>query len=183
MHTAIKPSGDVRRARRTLPRLIAVLGLTLMAAFSSLKPAFAVQPDEVLADAALEARARALSHGLRCLVCQNQSIDDSDAPLARDLRILVRERLVAGDTDEQVLEFIVARFGDFVLLKPPVNRSTLLLWIMPLVLLAGGIIFAARTMRSQQVPASGAALSADEERALGELMQTPKAPPQSATDR
>ncbi|HEX6612068.1 MAG TPA: cytochrome c-type biogenesis protein, partial [Hyphomicrobiaceae bacterium] len=99
--------------------------------------AHAVEPDEVLADRALEARARQLSAELRCLVCQNQSIDDSDAPLARDLRILVRERLTAGDSDRQVLEFLVARYGEFVLLRPPFNWQTALLWLIgPLVLLA-----------------------------------------------
>jgi cytochrome c-type biogenesis protein CcmH len=183
MRAAKRSSEVMRRASLAVRRLVAVLALGFLAAASPLAPALAVQPDEVLADAKLEARARALSHGLRCLVCQNQSIDDSDAPLARDLRILVRERLTAGDTDEQVLEFLVARFGDFVLLKPPVNRSTMLLWMTPLVLLVGGIIFAARALRSQQVPASGAALSSDEERALTELMKTSKSPSQTTTDR
>src|SRR5436305_11664506 len=95
----------------------------------------AVQPDEVLADSALEARARALSQELRCMVCQNQSIDDSDAPLARDLRILVRERLTSGDSDKQVIDFLVARYGQFVLLKPQFSWDTLLLWVSPFVLL------------------------------------------------
>ncbi|HEY1152836.1 MAG TPA: cytochrome c-type biogenesis protein [Pseudolabrys sp.] len=98
-------------------------------------PAFAVQPDEVLKDPALEARARTLSRDLRCMVCQNQSIDDSDAPLARDLRILVRERLTAGDSDKQVIDFLVARYGDFVLLKPPLTAQTMLLWFTPLLVL------------------------------------------------
>src|SRR5215475_9445743 len=88
----------------------------------------AVQPDEILPDPALEARARALSRDLRCMVCQNQSIDDSDAPLARDLRILVRERLTAGDSDTQVIDFLVARYGEFVLLKPRLAGHTLILW-------------------------------------------------------
>ena len=92
----------------------------LMLAFA---PAHAVQPDEILPDAKLEERARHLSRELRCMVCQNQSIDDSDAPLARDLRLLVRERLKAGDSDQQVLDFLTARYGDFVLLKPPLNRE------------------------------------------------------------
>ncbi|MGD9769953.1 MAG: cytochrome c-type biogenesis protein [Pseudolabrys sp.] len=98
-------------------------------------PAFAVQPDEVLKDPVLEARARTLSRDLRCMVCQNQSIDDSDAPLARDLRILVRERLTAGDSDRQVIDFLVARYGDFVLLKPPLTGETALLWFTPLLVL------------------------------------------------
>jgi cytochrome c-type biogenesis protein CcmH len=100
--------------------------------------AFAVQPDEMLPDPALEARARVLSQELRCLVCQNQSIDDSEAPLARDLRILLRERLKAGDTDRQVLDFLVARYGEFVLLKPPLAWHTALLWLGPPTLLAVG---------------------------------------------
>src|SRR3954463_12760663 len=93
-------------------------------------PAFAVQPDEILADPVLEARARVLSKELRCMVCQNQSIDDSDAPLARDLRLLVRERIATGDTDGQVLDFLVARYGEFVLLKPRFEWHTLLLWLL-----------------------------------------------------
>jgi cytochrome c-type biogenesis protein CcmH len=107
--------------------------------------ALAVQPDEVLADPALEARARVLSKELRCMVCQNQSIDDSDAPLARDLRLLVRERLSAGDSNAQVLDFLVARYGEFVLLKPRLNSRTALLWLMPaLVFLIGAFaLFAA----------------------------------------
>src|SRR5437879_7288305 len=96
-----------------------------------LSPAIALGPDEVLSDAALEARARALSKELRCMVCQNQSIDDSDAPLARDLRILVRERLQAGDNDRQVIDFLVARYGEFVLLKPRLSPHTAMLWLGP----------------------------------------------------
>lgn len=100
----------------------------------------AVQPDEIMADPAQEARARALSRELRCMVCQNQSIDDSDASLARDLRLLVRERIAAGDSDAQVIDFLVARYGAFVLLKPQFNNETLLLWLLPpLVLLGGGL--------------------------------------------
>jgi cytochrome c-type biogenesis protein CcmH len=103
-------------------------------------PACAVQPDEVLPDPVLEQRARALSQGLRCMVCQNQSIDDSDAPLARDLRLLVRERLVKGDTDRQVLDFLVDRYGEFVLLQPRLGWRTSLLWVAPPALLIGGVI-------------------------------------------
>jgi cytochrome c-type biogenesis protein CcmH len=111
--------------------LSVVVGLTAMS------PAGAVQPDEVLQDPALEARARALSAGLRCLVCQNQSIDDSDAPLAKDLRVLVRERLKAGDSDEEIIAFVVSRYGEFVLLKPRFLPQTWLLWLAtPLVFLA-----------------------------------------------
>src|SRR4029079_764971 len=97
--------------------------------------AWAVEPGEKLADPGLEARARAISQELRCLVCQNQSIDDSNAELARDLRVIVRERLEAGDTDAQVLAFVEARYGEFVLLRPPFNLHTLLLWLAPCVLL------------------------------------------------
>src|SRR5690349_12490253 len=121
---------------------ILVVALAMVSAF----PAHAVQPDEVLPDAALEARARNLSRELRCMVCQNQSIDDSDAPLARDLRLLVRERLKAGDSDKQIFDFLVARYGDFVLLKPRFTSHTALLWLLPaLVLLAGAAaLFALR---------------------------------------
>lgn len=111
-------------------------------------PALAVQPDEILPDAALEARARALSAHLRCLVCQNQSIDDSDATLARDLRLIIRERLQAGDSDAQVMEFLVDRYGDFVLLKPPFKPVTYLLWAGPfLVLFSGGLYLFLRRRR------------------------------------
>lgn len=110
--------------------------------FAALYQVHAVLPDEVLQDPALEARARDISSHLRCLVCQNESVDDSNAPLARDLRILVRERLKAGDTDRQVIDFLVARYGEFVLLKPRLNEDTLLLWLAPLliIVIAGGAI-------------------------------------------
>lgn len=98
----------------------------------------AVQPDEIMSDPVKEARARELSRELRCMVCQNQSIDDSDAPLARDLRLLVRERIAAGDSNSQVLDFLVARYGEFVLLKPRFERQTMLLWLLAPLLLAGG---------------------------------------------
>jgi cytochrome c-type biogenesis protein CcmH len=113
---------------------------TLLFLFVASASAFAVQPDEVLPDPALEARARALSQELRCLVCQNQSIDDSDALLARDLRLLLRERLKNGDSDKQVLDFLVARYGEFVLLRPPLGWNTILLWLTPGLLLAAGVI-------------------------------------------
>ncbi|WP_072394410.1 cytochrome c-type biogenesis protein [Hyphomicrobium sp. CS1BSMeth3] len=138
--------------------------------------AHAVQPNEVLKDPALEARARALSAQLRCLVCQNQSIDDSDAPLAKDLRLLVRERLVAGDSDQEVTRFLVARYGEFVLLRPPLSGNTLLLWLTPLLLLAaaaGGIgwrLAAARKVRAPPAP-----LTADEQRRLAGLLKEPPA--------
>ena len=100
--------------------------------------AYAVQPDEIMMDPAKEARARDLSRELRCMVCQNQSIDDSDAPLARDLRLLVRERIASGDSDIQVIDFLVARYGEFVLLKPRLTPRTLLLWLLPPTVLALG---------------------------------------------
>jgi cytochrome c-type biogenesis protein CcmH len=112
-----------------------------------LTPAHAVQPDEILKDPVLEARARHLSQELRCLVCQNQSIDDSNAELARDLRVLVRERLTAGDSDDAVLAFVEARYGEFVLLRPRVALHTALLWLTPLLLLAGTALFVWRRAR------------------------------------
>lgn len=116
-------------------------------------PALAVQPDEVLSDPALEARARALSADLRCLVCRNQSIDDSNAELARDLRLLVRERLVAGDSDQQVLDYLVDRYGVYVLLDPPISNSTLILWYAPVLLLGlGGVVVALVLIRRRAVP-------------------------------
>jgi cytochrome c-type biogenesis protein CcmH len=110
----------------------------VVAAMLGSPAAYAVQPDEIMADSAKEARARDLSRELRCMVCQNQSIDDSDAPLARDLRLLVRERIGAGDSDSQVIDFLVARYGEFVLLKPRFTPHTLLLWLLPPLALAGG---------------------------------------------
>lgn len=119
-------------------RLMAIVALVLVAGLPS--ALHAVQPDEVMHDPAKEARARALSRELRCMVCQNQSIDDSEAPLARDLRLLVRERIASGDSDKQVLDFLVARYGEFVLLKPPLKEHTLILWFLtPAVLLGGGV--------------------------------------------
>lgn len=138
------------RNRRSL---LAACLLAMLAPVS----AFAVQPDEILADPALEARARALSAELRCLVCQNQSIDDSDAPLARDLRLLVRERLKANDSDEQVMAYIVERYGDFVLLKPPVNSSTLLLWVTPVLALLAALLLAYKGVFRRSVAVAGIA--------------------------
>src|SRR6185503_10579895 len=113
--------------------------------------AFAVQPDEIMADAGKEARARELSRELRCMVCQNQSIDDSEAPLARDLRLLVRERIAAGDSDNQVIDFLVTRYGEFVLLKPRFNPHTLVLWLLPpLALLGGGFALWHYSRRREQ---------------------------------
>jgi cytochrome c-type biogenesis protein CcmH len=131
-------------------------------------PAHAVQPSEMLADPDLEARARALSAELRCMVCQNQSIDDSDAPLAADIRVLLRERIEAGDSDREVLDFLVARYGEFILLKPRFNAHTALLWITPFaVLLLGGGIAALSWRRGR--PAEAAPLDAGEQEALRRL--------------
>ena len=129
----------------------------------------AVQPDELLADPKLEARARTLSAELRCMVCQNQSIDDSGAQLARDLRLLVRERLTAGDTDQQVLDYLVARYGDFVLLKPPLDRETALLWAMPVLVLGAGGVGLWLARRRGAKPAAVAPLSRDEQARVDEL--------------
>ncbi len=134
-------------------------------------PALAVNPDEVLADPALEARARALSAHLRCMVCQNQSIDDSNAELARDLRLLVRERLKQGASDEAVLDYVVSRYGEFVLLQPRFSVRNLVLWTTPVaLLLAGGIamVFIARRRRGQ---ATGTELSQDEQARLEKLLE------------
>jgi cytochrome c-type biogenesis protein CcmH len=134
-------------------------------------PAFAVEPDEILPNATLEARARAISAGLRCLVCQNQSIDDSNAPLARDLRLLVRERLKAGDSDQQIVDFIVARYGEFVLLKPRFERQTVLLWFAtPAVFLAAILLIASAYRRRKAAQEQMAPLSVNEERRLNKLL-------------
>jgi cytochrome c-type biogenesis protein CcmH len=148
-----------------LGTLIAAIMLGVLAAM----PASAVQPGEVLVDPALEARARSLSSELRCMVCQNQSIDDSDAELAHDLRVLVRERLSAGDTNEQVLDFVVARYGEFVLLKPRFSLRNALLWGTPIVLLLVGGIFVVVAGRRQKV--AGNPLSAEETAALKEILR------------
>ncbi|MFN3547610.1 MAG: cytochrome c-type biogenesis protein CcmH [Mesorhizobium sp.] len=129
----------------------------------------AVLPDEVLDDPALEARARELSTHLRCLVCQNQSIDDSNAELARDLRVLVRERLVAGDTNEEVIDFVVSRYGEFVLLKPRMNLRNLALWATPLVVIGAGGVFLLTRRRRKAGP--GDRLSAEEEARLGKILE------------
>jgi cytochrome c-type biogenesis protein CcmH len=114
--------------------------LLVVLALVGATPLYAVQVDEILPDAKLEARARAISHDLRCMVCQNQSIDDSEAPLARDLRLLVRERLKAGDSDTQVVDYMVARYGEFVLLRPRVSWHTAILWAAPLAILIIGLL-------------------------------------------
>ncbi len=144
------------------------LRLILVVLFGALAgPALAVQPDEVMNDPALEARARALSAELRCMVCQNQSIDDSDAPLARDIRLLIRERIGEGETNDAVRGYLVSRYGDFILLKPPFKPETLLLWLSaPLTLLAG---LAAVLIARRRAPPATEALTEDEEARLAQL--------------
>jgi len=145
----------------------ALAGLALLAA----QPAIAVQPDEILKDQALESRARALSRDLRCMVCQNQSIDDSDAPLARDLRLLVRERLTSGDSDSQVVDFLVARYGEFVLLKPRFAWHNAVLWLTPAAALVAGAVAMLVAVRRRRVARTTAApLTPDEERRLAEVI-------------
>lgn len=131
--------------------------------------ALAVSPDEILPDAALEQRARDISAGLRCLVCQNQSIDDSDADLARDLRVLVRERLVAGDTDQQVEQYVVDRYGEYVLLNPRLGLHTILLWAAAPILLIAGLATLLVARRRAAVPAGDEGLSPEEQAALDGL--------------
>lgn len=152
--------------------MIRVVLASLISLFLVL-PGYAVLPDEVMDDPVLEARARDLSAEIRCLVCQNESIDASNAQLARDLRILVRERLLEGDSNQEVLDFLVARYGDFVLLRPPVNRATLLLWFGPaFVLVLAGTIIVVRTRNRPSAAAIGApaALSAAEQARLKALL-------------
>ena len=141
-----------------------------------LSAAHAVLPDEMMADPAKEARARNLSRELRCMVCQNQSIDDSEAPLARDLRLLVRERIAAGDSDAQVIDFLVARYGEFVLLKPRFNAHTILLWLAPFAAVIAGAASLLAFLRRRRTPVdqSQTALSADEQRRLATLLNEPK---------
>jgi cytochrome c-type biogenesis protein CcmH len=139
-------------------------------------PALAVEPAEMLKDPALEARARDISKDLRCLVCQNQSIDDSDAPLAKDLRVLVRERLQKGDSNRQVIDYVVSRYGDFVLLKPPFKATTWALWFGPPLILAGGVLAVVlyyRRRRAGAAPTADAApaLSPEEKRRLDVLLK------------
>ncbi|MGL4285641.1 MAG: cytochrome c-type biogenesis protein [Phreatobacter sp.] len=143
---------------------LAVALILALAAPGQVGPAHAALPDEMLADPALEARARTLSQELRCMVCQNQSIDDSDASLARDLRLLVRERLKAGDSDRQVLDFLVDRYGEFVLLTPRLSRHTWALWAAPVAFLAGGGLYIAFALRRRRASPAVLPLT-DEEKA------------------
>ena len=139
-----------------LAAAVLVALLQTPALFLVTAPAWAVNPDEVMADPALESRARGISKGLRCLVCQNQSIDDSDADLAKDLRLLVRDRLSKGDSDDEVVEFVVSRYGDFVLLKPPFKATTLVLWLGPLLIGGFGILAVVMFLRRRVTIGAGA---------------------------
>jgi cytochrome c-type biogenesis protein CcmH len=149
------------------------LGLAVLVGLLTLTPALAVGPNEVLKDPALERRARELSAGLRCLVCQNQSIDESDAPLAKDLRTLVRDRIQAGDADDQVRDYVVQRYGEFVLLKPVFGAHTVLLWLTPMVVLSLGAFGLYRSLRRR--PGTVEALATEEQAALDSLLRQDRA--------
>jgi cytochrome c-type biogenesis protein CcmH len=156
-----------------------------LAVLTGCPAAYAVQPDEIMSDPAKEARARDLSRELRCMVCQNQSIDDSEAPLARDLRLLVRERISAGDSDAQVIDFLVARYGEFVLLRPRLERHTLLLWLLPPLALGGGglALWFSWRRRSRFAAAEDQSLfklSAEEEARLERLISSQPSPDRPA---
>jgi cytochrome c-type biogenesis protein CcmH len=179
---ALPKNGPGWRRRRwaAAGRTAVALGrLCLLLLVLAVPPAAAVDPDEMLADPALEARARSISQELRCLVCQNQSIDESNAALAKDLRLIVRERLRAGDSNATVLAFVEARYGEFVLLRPKLNAHTLLLWLAPLLLLAATAVGVfQRTRASWTAPAKAAAqpLSTGEQQRLAELLQRERDP-------
>ena len=153
--------------------VLAYAVLVVLSFLVLLNPSLAVEPDEMLADPALEQRAREISSGLRCVVCQNQSIDESNAPLAKDLRLLVRERLKSGATDEEVVDYVVARYGEFVLLRPRFGQHTLLLWLTPLIVLMGAVGLAILVMRRAQraTETSTRPLSADEQAALDKILK------------
>jgi cytochrome c-type biogenesis protein CcmH len=150
--------------------------LTFLTVLALAGPALAVLPSEELANPKLEARARHIGGELRCVVCQNQTIDDSDAPLAGDLRVLLRQRLVAGDSDKEAIDYIVSRYGHYVLLKPPFEAETLLLWLGPaLVLALGGIGVAALARRSARAPLTPQPLTPEEEAALARRLESDRA--------
>ncbi|OJF97371.1 cytochrome c-type biogenesis protein [Pararhizobium antarcticum] len=146
-------------------------GLLVLVLLLSAAPAFAVNPDEIMADPALESRARALSTQLRCMVCQNQSIDDSNAELAKDLRVLVRERILDGDSDEAVIDYVVSRYGEFVLLNPRFETKTLLLWGAPIVLLLAGAAAMAVAARRRTGKLTGTALTTEERAQLAQVLR------------
>jgi cytochrome c-type biogenesis protein CcmH len=151
--------------RRWVP---ACAGLITIVGLAFCSPVYAVQPDEILTDPKLEQRARDLSAGFRCLVCQNQSIDESDAPLAKDLRILIREHLTKGESDAEIRNFVVARYGEFVLLKPRLTAQTAILWATPFLIILVGFAIILRRRKISGVPAESA-LSAEEQKALRDL--------------
>jgi cytochrome c-type biogenesis protein CcmH len=148
---------------------------TAAAVLSAPAAARAVQPDEMLADPALEARAREVSRELRCVVCQNESIDESNAELAHDLRVLVRERIAAGDSNGQVIDYVVSRYGDFVLLRPPLKAETWALWFGPAAVLAIGILvlvlYVRRRAREGAAPSAASPLTPEEEERLARMVQ------------
>ena len=160
----MSPSTKAIRALCTLWLAVGMFAVT------AAPRSWAVEPSEILSNPELEKRARNLSVELRCVVCQNQSIDDSNAPLAKDLRVLVRERLVAGDTDRQVLDYVVARYGEFVLLRPPLGLHTILLWLAPLAVLVSALLFIVIRMRGGAAVSSPAQLTVDERRRLDALL-------------
>jgi cytochrome c-type biogenesis protein CcmH len=157
--------GDARQGRGGLIALV----LAILFAILTPIPAFAVNPDEVLSDPALEQRARQISLNLRCMVCQNQSIDDSNAELAKDLRVLVRERLTNGDTDDEVIDYVVSRYGEFVLLNPRLSARTVILWTMPIGLLIAGIVALLVFVRSRPSQRAVAPLTDEEKARIEEL--------------
>lgn len=161
----------IRLLRLNGPLMLPMLALIMALAFYA-RPAYAVNPDEMLSDPALEARAREISEELRCLVCQNQSIDDSDADLAHDLRVLVRERLLAGDTNQQAINYIVARYGDYVLLNPPLKPDTYILWASPFILvgLAGLAVFGFYRRKKREGRTTPANLTEQERKRLNEIL-------------
>ncbi len=161
----------MRPILRAMPRLRrTLLGSAATALMLAGGAALAVEPDEILPDPALEARARDISTGLRCLVCQNQSIDDSNAPLARDLRLLVRERLKKGDSDAEVVRFIEDRYGEFVLLRPPLSARTIVLWLTPFLLLIVAVAMAARGVMRRRALSGSPPLTGEEEEKLRALL-------------
>jgi cytochrome c-type biogenesis protein CcmH len=171
-HRAAAYATELLRFARNDVRAL-IVGLILAFSFA---PAFAVDPSEQLKDTKLEARAREISAGLRCLVCQNQSIDDSDAPLARDLRLIVRQQLQKGASNSQVVDYVVARYGEFVLLNPRLNVNTLILWLTPLLLIAGGGVLAARIVRRPQEKSdTPPPLTPEERKELEKLLAQPSA--------
>jgi cytochrome c-type biogenesis protein CcmH len=162
--------------RRALMKCFQAMPLVVALVVALSPVAWAVEPNEMLSDPVLEARARALSQGLRCMVCQNESIDDSGASLAHDIRVLVRERITAGDTDKQVLDFLVARYGEFVLLKPPLSWHTAALWGLPPGLLLIGIAVMVIMARRRTAVAASGVLTAAEEARIEELLRGESAP-------